>query len=317
MGENDLIYPLVSLCVPVYNAGAFIVQTLTCLCMQDYPNIEIIVVNDGSTDDTAGLIKTVSDSRINLIHTDNGGAARARNIGFDHSKGRYIIYFDADDYVFPDYITQQYHKIKDQDDIVVMACWGRFYNNNLAAFGEEPIPPGPMSFTEWIKFYWYNANPMTNPGRVMIPRQLLGEAGRWNERLSLNDDFEFFTRVFLSVRKIVFNSDAKFYYRSGVAGLSASNSHEAHVSFYNSIALSVDRVVAAYDNDPLLLRSCANMWQLFVYSTYPANPELIKKAEKQIEILGGADLPFPSGKITSLLTIFFGWKLLKKIRSYL
>ena len=312
----DTAGPLISVCIPVYNAGAFIKDTLLCLCAQDYPHFEIIVVDDGSTDDSVRQIEMIADSRVTLLRTGNGGAAKARNNAYRLSKGAYVIFFDADDFVLPGYMAKMAEKIKTHSKDVVMARWGRFYNDDLSSYSPEILEKEEMSFHEWIACYWQGANPMTNPGRVLIPRPLVDEAGGWNETLSLNDDFEFFTRIFLCADKIIFNKEALFYYRSGVNGLSAGKSSKAYLSYFNSIALSVEKVTKRYKNDASLLTSCANIWQLFVYSVYPDEPELVKMAEDQIKRLGGSTLPFPSGKLTSLLAKLTGWKFAMKTRSY-
>ena len=305
---------LISFCVPVYNAGAFIKETLRCLCSQDYPYFEIIVVDDGSTDDSRRQIEAIADKRVTLLCTQNGGAAMARNVAYRNSKGAYVIFFDADDIVPPCYLRKMIQKITEKS--VVMARWGRFYNNDLSSYAPETLHKKEMDFLEWIGYYWKNGNSMTNPGRALIPRSLIDEAGGWNESLSLNDDFEFFTRIFLCANKIILNDEALFYYRSGVNGLSAGKSDKAYRSYYNSVALSLEKVFKRYGNEAALLKSCANIWQLFIYSAYPHEPELVKMAEEEIKNLGGASLPFPSGKLTSLLAKFVGWKLAMKTRLY-
>lgn len=307
--------PLVSICVPVYNSVEYIEQTLSSLCGQTYQDIEIIVVNDGSTDGSEKEIRKVSDHKVTVINVPNGGASKARNLAYANSNGKYIIFFDADDYVDTGFVFQQITKIDNRDDVVVLSAWGRFYNSDLTDFHLGDTPESDMEFREWINYYWYNGNPMTNPGRVLIPRKLIAKAGPWNQEINLNDDFEFFTRVLLKAKKIIFNSDAVFYYRSGINGLSASNGDAAYQSFYNSIFLSVKQVLSAYEPDPKLLNSCANIWQLFIYTIYPQCPHLVKKAELNIKTLGGSNLPYPSGKLTHTLARVLGWKTAKKVRS--
>lgn len=309
--------PLVSVCIPAYNCGSYIQQSLTCLLKQTYPNFELIVVNDGSSDDTLLIAQSFNDNRIKIIDIENSGAAKARNIAFNNAGGEYIIFFDADDYIGPDFISQQIDKIDHKKNIIVLSAWGRFYNDDIDTFRYDHTPAEDMTFAQWIEYYWYNCNPMTNPGRVIIPTGLIREAGLWNEKLSLNDDMEFFTRIFLKAEKIVFNKNATFYYRSGINGLSGIKGAEAYQSLYNSIALSVKYIMSAYGRQPALLKSCANMWQLFVYDIYPLHSALVKKAQHNINELGGSRLSYPSGKLTAILVRITGWKIAKKIKSYL
>jgi glycosyltransferase involved in cell wall biosynthesis len=93
--------PIISVCISAYNAEKYITKCLTSVCDQTLSNIEIIVVNDGSTDGTLGAIKTIAnrDSRIQVIDQENGGPGKARNVAIRASKGKYIHLMDSDDYM--------------------------------------------------------------------------------------------------------------------------------------------------------------------------------------------------------------------------
>ncbi|GAB2698909.1 hypothetical protein GCM10027037_24120 [Mucilaginibacter koreensis] len=309
--------PLVSVCIPAFNAAKYIGQTLTAICNQNYSNLEVVVVNDASTDNTLEVIAGFDDERIKLYDTLNAGAAVARNIAYANCSGDYIIFFDADDLMEPGFVASQVQAIAGRNNVVVLSAWGRFYGDDTAALNIEPLPAADMSFKEWINHYWYNANPMTNPGRALIPRKLIDEAGGWNEELSLNDDLEFFTRIFLKAESLVFNHNAALAYRSGVKGLSGVKSYPAYVSLYQSIALSVDLVLTHYKNEPGIQQSCANMWQSFIYELYPNYPQLVTDAEAQVKKLVRPTLGFPSGGVTKILSGILGWKAAKRLKQML
>jgi len=195
-----------------------------------------------------------------------------------------------------------------------MALWGRFYNDDLDTFKLNDTPVNEMTFPEWIKFYWYNCNPMTNPGRTIIPIELVKKAGRWDERLSLNDDLDFYTRVFLHTKKIIFNHEAIFYYRSGVSGLSGNKDTEAYKSLYNSILFAVNNVLTKYQPDFVLLTSCANMWQSFIYEVYPFQKKHLAMAQDEINKLAKPSYKFMASGYTKYMVNIIGWKLTKKIK---
>lgn len=94
---------LVSIIIPAYNAEKYMEKSLKSCISQTYQNIEIIVVNDGSTDNTAKIVEELSkqDNRIKIISTENGGVSRARNIGIKNSNGKYLTFLDADDLLCP------------------------------------------------------------------------------------------------------------------------------------------------------------------------------------------------------------------------
>ncbi|ONG70995.1 hypothetical protein BKK42_17900 [Bacillus cereus] len=104
--NNETSKFLVSIIVPAYNVDKFIEKCLSSILEQTYTNIEVIVVDDGSTDKTGQLIDNVSqqDNRVNVIHKKNAGVSAARNTGIEMSKGDYLVFVDADDYIAQDYV---------------------------------------------------------------------------------------------------------------------------------------------------------------------------------------------------------------------
>lgn len=100
------INPLISIVVPAYNVGNYIEECVRSIINQSYKQIEIIVVDDGSSDDTPIIIDKLSeqDKRIIPIHQQNAGVSVARNTGIKKSKGEYLFFVDGDDYIAPDYI---------------------------------------------------------------------------------------------------------------------------------------------------------------------------------------------------------------------
>lgn len=103
---NNLNNPLVSIIVPVYNTQNYIELCLSSLVQQSYENIEIILVNDGSTDNSLSIcnIFAIKDSRIKIITQENTGVNQARINGFRQSTGEYIMFVDSDDYVSTDIV---------------------------------------------------------------------------------------------------------------------------------------------------------------------------------------------------------------------
>ncbi|MGM0753098.1 MAG: glycosyltransferase family 2 protein [Bacillota bacterium] len=104
--NNETAKLLVSIIVPAYNVEKYIEKCLSSILEQTYSNIEVIVVNDGSTDKTGQLIDNVSqqDSRVRVLHKKNAGVSAARNSGIDISTGEYLVFVDGDDYIAQDYV---------------------------------------------------------------------------------------------------------------------------------------------------------------------------------------------------------------------
>lgn len=111
----------VSVIVPCYNAERFVQDAITSILSQTHQNLELICVDDGSTDGTAGILKQLADSddRLNVISSENNGGSAARNLGLGHATGDVIQFFDADDVMHPQKLEKQLLAIEEGADVVI------------------------------------------------------------------------------------------------------------------------------------------------------------------------------------------------------
>ena len=114
--------PLVTVIIPCYNTERFVRETLLSVTRQSYPNLEIIVVNDGSADNSAEVIQSVADARIVYIYQENQGLSAARNTGMRAAKGKYVMFLDADDLIFPEKIALQTKWLEKHPEYDILAC---------------------------------------------------------------------------------------------------------------------------------------------------------------------------------------------------
>ena len=121
---------IVSIVIPVYNGEKTIKRTIESIIRQTYSNLDIVIVNDGSVDNTIDVIRTIKDDRINLINIGNSGVSTARNIGIENSKGQYIMFVDADDYI-EDNAVEKLLEIMNDEDIDIIRFNGFIENNNV------------------------------------------------------------------------------------------------------------------------------------------------------------------------------------------
>ena len=126
--RNDLI----SVIVPVYNVELYLQQCIDSILNQTYSNLEIILIDDGSTDNSSIIcdINLEKDHRIKVIHKQNGGLSNARNVGVKNAQGKFVAFIDSDDYISEDYIEVLYRLIcKYNADISV--CRFRYVFGNV------------------------------------------------------------------------------------------------------------------------------------------------------------------------------------------
>lgn len=310
MEENRLDNPLVSICMPAYNAEAYIYEAVNSILEQSYRNLELIIVNDGSTDRTGEIIEEIKDSRIKLIHTNNKGQCTAANHAFYKSTGDLIKFMDADDLISNDFIQLQVNCLKGREDAVASANWGRFYKNDLKTFQlSGDIIRSDCNPIDWLVTSMYNKQAMMQCGLWLIPRNILNSAGLWNENLSLINDFEFFIRVLLNSKKIRFTENAILYYRSGMENsLSKLKSRKGAESAYNSISLGTESMLK-HENSIRVRKIAADCFQKFIYTFYPYHSQLTSNAEHRIKNLGGSNISFSAGGVTYFVASLIGWKL--------
>lgn len=98
--------PLVTVIIPAYNTEKYIGEMLDCVVNQTYKNLQIIIIDDGSTDGTSSVVEKIIDDRIEVIKVSNGGVSRARNIGIERAKGEKIFFWDSDDIIELDAIEE-------------------------------------------------------------------------------------------------------------------------------------------------------------------------------------------------------------------
>lgn len=117
-----MVNPKVSLIIPFYNAAPYLKRCLDSVVMQTFDSFETVLVNDGSTDNSLQVVqKYLKDPNFKVINQKNSGQSVGRNNGIRSAKGRYIIFLDADDYVYPDYIEYLYFLLK-QFDTQIATC---------------------------------------------------------------------------------------------------------------------------------------------------------------------------------------------------
>ena len=113
---------LVSIIVPIYNMGAFLDKCISSIIKQTYKNYELILVNDGSTDDSESICENyLDDARVHYYKKQNGGLSDARNFGLSKASGSHVTFIDSDDYLHPEYLQTLVEMFRDD---VQVSCVG-------------------------------------------------------------------------------------------------------------------------------------------------------------------------------------------------
>ena len=299
---------LVSVLIPCFNAEAFVGAALESVLAQTYSPIEIIVVDDGSTDGSASVLDQFRARGVTIITQANAGQCAAANQALSVANGAYIKFFDADDLLHPEIIDRQMRTLAGRTEPVALGEWARF----CQAPEEAIFTPLPMyrnaNPVEWLTSEFLTGEPMMQCAMFLIPRAVLDRTSGWDERLSLINDFEFFARVLTAASEIVYSPGAKMYYRSGLQdSLSRQTSRKAAESAVLSLQLGTGHMLRAEDS-PLTRRAAANMLQTFEYTFYPRFPDLRRTLAARIADLDGSDLQPDGPPGFHKLRRWIGWR---------
>lgn len=305
--------PLVSILIPVYNTEKYLAEAIESALNQSYKNIELIIIDDGSTDKSWEIVKGYKIKYPNIIKTykqENKGACAARNKAFELSTGQYIQYLDADDLLAPDKIEHQikYFDGSGNEDFVLNGKWARFYSDN---YQTEQLNWGPdISIQKDLNpLDWILAHKMSTISCWLSPRNLIRLNGQWDEELFRNQDGDFFTRLVSKSKKVIFCSDSKIYYRSNI-----ENSISSKV--YNDLSIkstfkwiqSFEKTILTLERSDRIYNKISNYYKDFVYRYYPKNKNLMNIALNKIKAYGDSDLYNNGRKITRISIKLFGWK---------
>ena len=309
--------PLVSIIVSCYNGEKYIGDTLNSLLIQSYTNIEIVVVNDGSTDESERIIKSFLDKRITYFKQTNKGQCAALNYGFSKSVGSYIKFYDADDILQPTVIQGQVESLLEvSDDCLSFVEWRRFYNNVLPTKIDESNPHTIHKDCLPIEYItWKNQTPMVQCGLWLIPRSILYKTGLWDERLNLINDTEFFTRILQHVRLLKFSNSGCTFYRTNIAETSLSKdfSKKGIKSALLSIDLSAQWMLNIETSDRVK-KIIANSYIMILGWAYPKQMAFAKIIERRLYQFPKEYIVYPkSGKVYNVVMKLFGWKTANRL----
>jgi len=308
--------PLVSILIPLYNSASYIADTLNSCLNQSYKNIEIIIVDDGSTDSSVEIVQEYQKrfSNIKLFTQNRSGACRARNLAFQKSSGEYIQYLDSDDLLSPNKIQKQLEiasKYNFNPYTILNSKFSYFYHSIAdAKYFHQPINHSYNSGIDWLIDAWSGGGFGVVMG-WLTHRHLIEKAGIWREELKKNQDGEFFSRVLLNAQEVIMVDDIMVYYRKRVNSVSANMSQEAIDSLFYSFKL-YEKNIENIDNQELK-RALATLYLNFIKHHYPNYLEHIEIAKREISRLGfdidSLDIGGKFGKLSKVIGIENSLKL--------
>ena len=312
---------LVSVLIPCRNAAPWLAQALRSALDQTWSRVEVILVDDGSTDGSFDLAQRFGSSRCRVVRQDPRGASAARNHALRLAQGDFIHYLDADDFLAPDKITLQMNAMRDAGP----GCLSWSSATYLLGGAET----GPSQFeiardagkssVDFLARLWGGEG---SPGMVLVhqwlaPRALIERAGPWNETLSVDDDGEFFTRVMLASASRISVPSAQCFYRKFHSQLNLSNrvTHDRRHggSALKAACLKAGHLMAHAPYDSITKRAVSRLITQQVVDTYP-----IPIHRRGVEFLEQHGIPlspdFDAPPWFLRVKPFIGWKAARHLQ---
>jgi glycosyltransferase involved in cell wall biosynthesis len=302
-----MMNPLVSILIPAYNAEKWIAHTITSALTQTWQNTEIIIVDDGSKDETLAIAQSFASDNVKVFTKENQGAAATRNKAFSICKGDYIQWLDADDLLAPEKISKQMEALGDSPDpkLLLSGEWGSFMHLPSRA---KFVPSGlwcDLSKAEWL-MRKMEQNVYMQTATWLVSRELTEAAGPWDTRLLGDDDGEYFCRVLLASNGVRFVPGAKVYYRqAGPGSLSyIGNSNKKRDAQWTSMELHI-AYLRSLDDSRRARAACVRFLQNWMGNFYPDRLDIFEKAKDlSRELDGQIEIPSLSWKYSWIDALF-------------
>ena len=186
----EMIEPLFSVVVPLYNRAGGIADTLASVIGQTCGDFEVIVVDDGSNDNPRPVIDAIGDRRIRYIRQENGGGGSARNHGIAEARGKYIAFLDSDDFFLP----QKLEVVKNSLDGSPRTVWYSYINVDRGVGRTWVRPDRPIGHDEDVGEYLFVHNQIIQTSCIVVPRQLAMTV-KFDPSLRKGQDLDFCLRL--------------------------------------------------------------------------------------------------------------------------
>lgn len=305
--------PLVSILIPVYNTEKYVAEAIESALNQTYKNIEIVIVDDGSTDRSWEIIESYREKYPNIIKTfkqENKGACAARNKAFELSTGQYIQYLDSDDLLAPDKIEHQikYFDGSGEDELVVFGNWIVFKNNRLYPTDIEYFPDETLK-KNLTPIEWFILNKSAYTSIWLTPRELIKKSNGWDITIRINQDSEFFTRVITLAKNLIYCKEAYCYYRFDTPRSIRKKNRDINMAkSYFKTCLTYESSLKKFESLYDINKALKKKYLDFIFIYYPYEKDFTKIAFSKVKNLK-TRTELPGSPLQNLLVKMLGLKI--------
>jgi len=301
--------PLVSIIIPAYNAEKWVGYAIQSAVDQTWPRKEIIVIDDGSKDRTAGVAREFVSKGVTVVSTANHGLSAAVNHGFRLCQGDYVQELDADDLLAPNKIELQLAALRPGESrrILLSSPWAPFYYRTGKANFIRNSLWQDLSPVEWLLRKMREGVHMQN-ATWLVSRELAKAAGPWDESLRYDQDGEYFARVLLASEGTRFVPDTGVFYRaSGTSSISyIGRSQQKRESLLRSMKLHI-QYLRSLEESERVREACLAYLQIWYGVFYAEWPEYAGQLQALAAQLQGTLKPPPLRWKYAWMKPVLGW----------
>jgi len=302
--------PKVSVIIPAFNASGWISEAVQSAVSQNIDDIEIVVIDDGSTDNTADIVEK-NFPGIRVVKTENGGPSKARNLGTKLSNGDFIQYLDADDLLAPHKLATQLTALENSGLSVAYGDWQKLTRNSKSIFevsakvSRKLINPEIDLFTD----FW------APPAAYLFRRSIVEKIGGWNENLPVIQDARFVLDCALYGARFIYCPGVMAYYRIHSQDTVSRRNAVEFISDCLNNARGVELWWLKHGGvNDLRKKALIEVYGHIARASFDKNKEIFEAALNKLENLTGGYIPQSPARLR-IAAQLFGYRNAEKIAS--
>ena len=208
---------MISIVIPLYNKEAYIAETINSILAQTYKSFEIILVNDGSTDNSLAVVKSFNDGRIKIIEQANAGVSVARNTGIKHANFEYVAFLDGDDWWAPTFLEEVFKAITDCPNNKIFATGrSRVFLNETERYTHALLPKD--GDTEIMSYFAniHKSLPLINSSNSVFKKNIFEQKGYFRKGQKKHEDHDLWMRLCIDEPVVFINKNLSFYRKTEI-----------------------------------------------------------------------------------------------------
>lgn len=263
---------LVSIIIPVYKVEKYLTECIESVLKQTYSNIEILLIDDGSPDNSGKICDKYAekDSRIKVVHKENGGVSSARNVGLEHAKGEYIAFVDSDDFVDESYIEKMYINLQENKSDLVFCGFADYLDEKVVLLRQQIPEMIQVNFHDKlfrnfiVRFFNSKIYINSSTWRILYKRLLIEDL-RFNLDIKIGEDLIFLLQAICRAKKITSIDEHLYFYRKD--NESATRSYKKNF-LNNQLELSCqfEKIFKNFEESQVLLQGYNTLLCYYAFS---------------------------------------------------